>query len=103
MKKLLQHQQQYRPIYRDILAGFSSLKFDYSGGVTIFYGDTEDVNSERECRKVIEDGKILVEWNHEGDDISSRGMRVLHYGYVYNILARHNFHTCYWKRKFHDK
>jgi len=37
MKKLLQHQQQYRPIYRDILAGFSSLKFDYSEGMTLFY------------------------------------------------------------------
>ena len=37
MKKLLEHQQQYRPVYRDILAGFSSLKFDYSEGATLFY------------------------------------------------------------------
>ena len=75
--------------------------------VAIEYGKEIEVTSESECRNVVEKGKILYTYpntihsNHDFEDFAF--LRILHKGYVYKVSSSFDFHTCYWKRKFHDK
>ena len=73
--------------------------------VKIEYGERIEEISESECRNVVEKGKILFTYqNPEYKDNYWFGyLRILHKGYVYKVSSSFDFHTCYWKRKFHDK
>ncbi len=70
--------------------------------VAIEYGKEIEVTSESECRNVVEKGKILFTY-HDPDNNWFGFLRILHKGYVYKVSSSFDFHTCYWKRKFHDK
>ena len=74
--------------------------------VKISSGEKISITDESECRKAIEKGKVLANWQVVHPKEMEKWMeylRILYKGYVYTILSGHDFHRCDFKRKLHDK
>ncbi len=77
-----------------------------NSAIMVEYGEAIKVTSKSECRNVVEKGKIISSFFYKDTlemDSSHSEVRVLYKDYVYNVNMHFTHHTCYYKRKFHNK